>query len=319
MAVSVGTAIPFPLDVGEIDSLRGNFEEKQALLTNPSLGTYRAGQYAATYCSPGSYTQNNAYSEFIHSKLICHELFKPEVPVFSGKEKLCTFLSQFESVASVYQWSVSQKRDYLFAQLSGDAADYVCQLPADRTTSYNDLITEPEWRFKAYDSLESNQRRFFSRSLSTEETVKEYAADLRDLCFKAFPEGIDADPREKLLLRQFLDGLNNTEVAFQVDFTHKPTSLNQAVDLVQEYIEMQNVGKQASNKNEIGELCDTVKLLLAVLQPVPEECSSERSIFVEKQKVFDKAKVVCYACQQLGHFAKECRRDSVLVGQQSEN
>ena len=253
----------------------------------------------------------------LQSKL-CSTTYQPKVPVFTGTNTWFTFINQFETVAGLFRWTAEQKRDLLLAQLSDEAADYAFELPPDRRTSFHDLVYELDRRFKDCDTIERNQRRFLSRTLGTGESVREYAADLRNLCFRAFPGGIEVGPREQLLLKQFFDGLNSPEISFQVGFLQKPTCLNRAVDLVEEYAhfkgDMAEQDSSESNVYEVEQLCNVVKSILPVLQTncgTNQHCPIERSrATTVGKKAFDKSLVRCYACHEIGHFARECKSDS---------
>lgn len=89
---------------------------------------------------------------------------------------------------------------------------------------------------------------FGKRLQKYEETVEEYAAELKRLYDKAYP-GRNPEMRRQLLLQQFLNGLRNKEAKFAVEYYKEPNSIEDAVHHVVTYTEAQQGPKAESYRH----------------------------------------------------------------------
>ena len=60
------------------------------------------------------------------------------------------------------------------------------------------------------------------------ETVEEYAADLKRLYSKAYRRR-DASTRQEDLVRKFLDGLRDNDARFEIEYNKEPDDIDEAV------------------------------------------------------------------------------------------
>ena len=161
--------------------------------------------------------------------------YQVSTPSFEGKTRWSTFIKQFEAIATNARWCEAEKLHYLLVSLKEDAADYAFDLEADILTDYNSLVHELELRFHASCGKDAGQRLFYARKLKPSETLRQYAADLKSLCLKAYPRGLSNEVREEMLIKQFFDGIHNEEARFQIQYLQKPRTLDRAVDALQQY------------------------------------------------------------------------------------
>ena len=166
------------------------------------------------------------------------------LPSFNGKGKWSTFIRQFESLAANGKWDENEKLGHLWAALSDDAADYAFELEPEILDNYPALVMQLERRFKVKHTKETNQRLFYSRTMRSGENYRQFAASLKSLVHKAYPTGLTNEVREDMLLKQFFDGLSDAEEArYYVKYLQRPQSLDEAVDLMQEYQGYRGKGK----------------------------------------------------------------------------
>ena len=97
--------------------------------------------------------------------------------------------------------------------------------------------------------------------------------------------GIANEPREQTLLKQFYDGLQDSEMSFHICFVQKPSSLDSAVDLAEEFRRYKVSNKseakiravsstdESTCKSEVSQLCDAIKSMLPLLQNNPQPTS----------------------------------------------
>ena len=79
------------------------------------------------------------------------------------------------------------------------------------------------------------------------ESIEEYAAELKRLYDKSYP-GKNSEMRRQLLLQQFMNGLKDKKAKFAVEYYKEPTSIEDAVHHVVTYMETQQ-GPHFENGN----------------------------------------------------------------------
>jgi len=77
--------------------------------------------------------------------------------------------------------------------------------------------------------------------------VEDYAAELKSLYDKAYPNR-DGVTRREDLLRKFLDGLLDERTQMQVEYLKEPSDIDQAVYEVVNYLETRKRGRREKTK-----------------------------------------------------------------------
>ena len=88
-------------------------------------------------------------------------------------------------------------------KLQGKAGDFVfSQLSKDTRSCYQELVKELNSRFRVVETEKSFAAKFSQRSQRTDETVEEFAADLKRLYAKAY-KNRDCRTKQEDLVRSF--------------------------------------------------------------------------------------------------------------------
>ncbi|MCG8046378.1 MAG: hypothetical protein N0E48_12120, partial [Candidatus Thiodiazotropha endolucinida] len=152
-----------------------------------------------------------------------------KLPSFDGKEDWKVWISRFEAIAERKHWDEGTKLDNLLPRLQGRAGDFVfTQLPRESLTCYAELVKELNSRFRVVETKRTFAAKFSQRQQRSNETVEEFAADLKRLYAKAY-QGRDSKTRQEDLVRRFLDGLKDSDARFEIEYNKEPDDIDEAV------------------------------------------------------------------------------------------
>ena len=152
-----------------------------------------------------------------------------KLPSFDVKENWKVWISRFEEIAERRNWDNDMKLDNLLPKLQGRAGDFVfTQLPKYTLRCYSDLVKELNSRFRVVETKRTFASKFSQRVQKDNETVEEYAADLKRLYSKAYQQR-DAKTRQEDLVRKFLDGLKDNDARFEIEYNKEPEDIDEAV------------------------------------------------------------------------------------------
>ena len=152
-----------------------------------------------------------------------------KLPPFNGKEDWKVWITRFEAIAQRCNWNEDTRLDNLLPRLQGRAGDFVFnQLSYETMSSYSELVKELNSRFRTVETQRTFAAKFSLRAQKQDETVEEYAAELKRLYAKAY-KSRDSKTRQEDLVRRFLNGLKDHEARFEIEFHKEPDDIDQAV------------------------------------------------------------------------------------------
>ena len=174
-----------------------------------------------------TYPRNNSFNE--NRRQQYRSNYDMKLPSFDGKEDWKVWVSRFEAIAERRQWDDDTKLDNLLPKLQGRAGDFVItQLPKQTLECYSELVKELNSRFRVVETKRKFAAKFSQRVQRPNETVEEYAADLKRLYSKAH-QSRDARTRQEDLVRLVLDGLRDNDARFEIEYNKKPEDIDEAV------------------------------------------------------------------------------------------
>lgn len=265
-----------------------------------------------------------------------------KLPPFNGKDDWTVWINRFEAIARRYSWSSEDKLDQLLPCIQGGAAQFVfTQLSPIVLSSYDSLIKELNSRYRSIQTARVAAARFMNRRQKVGETAEEYASDLKKLYDQAHGYR-DKKIRQEDLMRRFLDGLADDEISFQVEFHKEPTTIDEAVVHVVNYIQTRRSKRFESKKNRTGRVSEesdgivldgsddedesATRAVRNVDQnrPTKKEEKTEShtveellkqlvAMMTKQEESKDKTNkqnrnkdTVCFNCSKAGHFARNC-------------
>ena len=135
------------------------------------------------------------------------------------------------------RWSNEDRLDELLPRLQGTAGEFVFgQLRRDVRSNYAQLVSELNSRFRVVVTKKTYGAQFSHRNQKANESVEEYAAELKRLYDKAHANR-DEHRKQEDLLRRFLDGLYDNKARFQEEYVKEPRDINEAVFQVADFQE----------------------------------------------------------------------------------
>ena len=171
-----------------------------------------------------------------------------KLPPFSGKDDWTVWINRFEAVAERQNWTEEEKLDHLLPKLEGIAGEFVfTQLKRAVLMDYGELTNEIHNRFRVIETPKTFAAKFSKRDQRPNETVEEYAAELKRLYDKAY-KARDSRTRREDLVRRFLDGLRDDELSWEVEYIKDPSDIDEAV-----YHVVNSVQTRKKHRNECGE------------------------------------------------------------------
>lgn len=160
-----------------------------------------------------------------------------KLPPFTGEDDLKVWFNRFKTVAKRQHWTRVQKLDQLLPRLLGKAGDFVFgQLSQEKIDNYEVLVEELNNRFSTIETARSYKLQFNRRDQKPGETAIHYGAELKRLYDKAYPKR-NSGTRCEDLLRRFLNGRNDDNARFQIEFVKDPADIDEAIRYVINFIE----------------------------------------------------------------------------------
>ena len=137
-----------------------------------------------------------------------------------------------------------------YQKLQGKAGEFVySQLQKEILCHHEELVEEINSRFGVVETEKSFADKFSSRVQRADETVEEFAADLKRLYAKAYRNRDFRTEREDLV-RRFLHGMKDNEARFEIEFHKEQNDIDEAVYLALNFI-------HTRRREEIQALCKT--------------------------------------------------------------
>ena len=208
--------------------------------------------------------------------------YNTKLPPFTGTESWEVYYNRFNDVAVQEGWTTNDKLRELLPKLQGQAGEFVYgQLSGNTRRNFRLLVDEIEHRFRKIESARSYSSKYTKRTQKPGESAEDYAAELKRLYHKAYPNRDPATRREDLL-RRFLDGAFDQNSSFQVEYVKQPGDIDEAVF---ELVSYQDSKKQAADSQARAQ--KSTRYLTSVTETDDQHCD-------EYSDAYDDVRAVSY-------------------------
>ena len=232
----------------EVDPPRVTFDEtpRYDRYTSEDETFNFQGRRGTEVARTGRYQDHNKYTG--QRRQPWPECYGLKIPPFNGKEDWRVWINRFETIAERRNWSEEAKIDNLLPKLQGKAGDFVfTQLSRDTLGCYRELVKELNSRFRIVETEKSFAAKFSRRSQKADETVEEYAAELKRLYAKAY-KNRDYRTKQEDLVRRFLNGMRDNEARFEIEYHKEPDDIDQAVYHAVNFIQTRRRGSNGHSE-----------------------------------------------------------------------
>ena len=266
-------------------------------------------------CTPRSTGSSSLVSAAAgsESSTASHAMLANQVPplaAFSGEEKdgitFRDWHEQLELVAGLCGWSDRVKLVNVATRLKGVAYAFYRSCTASQRASYQQMVDLLTDRFTPVQ-IQSVQSSLFHDRKQTNETVDEYAQDVRRLFYLAYPRAQQAT--------QETEDLGRTVLAYQFVAGLKPNLKSKLAGVEGTFDQLLVKARFEEAKARDLSLVTTTSTRNQSKEPPRKPYQTSNNVKLSNQhgpgasseeRSRDKAGVRCYHCHGTGHFQKNC-------------
>ena len=209
----------------------------------------------------------------------------PRPEVFDGTRPINEYLTHFEEVARVNEWSLELKRKYLGVSLRGAAQTVLYDFNAECKT-YEELVKFLRNRFQPDEQEALYKVQLRNRRRLPGESLNDLAQAIRQLTRNAYPKA-PVEWRETVAKDQFIETLPERELRHQV-YSMFPKTLN---DALARAVQLEAFYLEEVKKNKTK----------PVVRMVEEAPSRENPVSRTRRQLG-----ACWDCGQIGHYRSKC-------------
>lgn len=181
--------------------------------SQPSVSHTVYPSHSINMASSGS--QHTQRSQDRIGKQNSDSVTKMKPQYYDGTEDLEDYLSQFEILADLNNWSYDAKSLYLASCLKGDARSMLSELSADDRRDFHCLVRTLKLRFGSLNRAEIFKANLQTRVKRRDESISELAQSVKKLTRQAYPDA-PHNVISTLALDNFIDALPESDMRLRL-------------------------------------------------------------------------------------------------------
>ncbi|MGH0151575.1 UNVERIFIED_CONTAM: hypothetical protein FKN15_030359 [Acipenser sinensis] len=148
-------------------------------------------------------------------------------PTYDGKSSWETYITQFEIVSQLNNWTEEDKGAYLATSLKGEAMNILATVATQQRCNFIALCQALALRYGVEQQVAIARMQLRARKREVGETLPGFAGDLERLFRIAYP-GSGSELQEQIVTEQFIEGLDYADLRIQVKLK-SPKTLREAL------------------------------------------------------------------------------------------
>ena len=236
---------------------------------------------------------------------------------FAGKIPWSDYKRHFDVCMQLNRWNDVDAGQFLATRLQGPALKVLNNIPVGRILTYTELVYQLDRRFGSGDQAENFLFELRMRRRHPKESLQELGQSIRDMSSLAYPE-LNTEARERLAKGHFSDAIDDPDIRAGIFRAH-PVTLNDAIQaglMTESFMKAERARERSRPPRHIRAVETSSPAV-----PVPVDNETRKEInemkasltqlmeLMKHMHTTDKERskdVICYNCQEKGHYRRDC-------------
>ena len=177
-----------------------------------NVDNQHATQSSATFGNTNT-NHNFVQQNSMNNSTSCN--LKMKVQAYDGQTDIGEYLTQFNLIAEINNWSYKPKSLYLASSLTGSARSLLTELTEFQKRDFDSLVELLRTRYGTRNKAEIYRSQLKSIHKHNDQSIPELAAQVKKLTRQAYPDA-NMELTEILALDYFIDSLDDSDIRLRL-------------------------------------------------------------------------------------------------------